>query len=42
MASDLVLHCLLMSHKHDARLKWVKTDGSLGNGNMKALNILYT
>ena len=24
-ASDLVLHCLLTSHKRDARLKWVKT-----------------
>ena len=24
VASDLVLHCLLMSHKKDARLKWVK------------------
>ena len=23
-ASDLVLHCLLMSHKKDARLIWVK------------------
>ena len=22
-ASDLVLHCLLMSHKKDARLIWV-------------------
>ena len=22
--SDLVLHCLLMSHKKDARLIWVK------------------
>ena len=24
VASDLVLHCLLMSHKKDARLIWVK------------------
>ena len=24
MASDLVFHCLSMSHKKDARLKWVK------------------
>ena len=24
MASDLVLHCLPMSHKKDARLIWVK------------------
>ena len=23
-ASDLVLHCLPLSHKKDARLKWVK------------------
>ena len=28
-ASDLVLHCLLMSHKKDARLIWVKTTGML-------------
>ena len=29
VASDLVFHCLLMSHKKDARLKWVKTIGML-------------
>ena len=23
-AYDLILHCLPMSHKNDARLKWVK------------------
>ena len=26
VASDLVLHCLPMSHKKDSRLIWVKTD----------------
>ena len=27
-APDLVLHCLPMSYKRDARLIWVKVDGS--------------
>ena len=27
-ASDLVLHCLPMSHKKEARLIWVKTISS--------------
>ena len=26
VASDLVLHCLSMSHKKDVRLKWAKTN----------------
>ena len=29
VASDLVLHCLLMSHKKDARLIWVKVGWSI-------------
>ena len=28
-ASDLVLHCFLMSHKKDARLIWVNVAASL-------------
>ena len=32
VASDYILHCLLMSHKKDARLKWVKIGVSLDIG----------
>ena len=30
VASDLVMHCLPMSHKKDARLKWVKFSVYMG------------
>ena len=33
-ASDLILHCLLVSHKKDARLKWVKQPGICIEGQM--------
>ena len=34
--SDLVLHCLLMSHKKDARLKWVKVVLKLAERNLRS------